>query len=248
MIEIKSISQLESMRAAGRVVAGTLERLQAAVAPGVATAALDTLARDVIAALGGSPAFKGYRGYPAHLCTSVNEEVVHGIPGRRVLKPGDIVGLDVGACVDGYYADAAITVPVGEASEEARRLIAVTREALGQGIAMAVPGRRLSDISHAIQAWVESKGFSVVREFVGHGIGAQLHEAPQIPNYGPPGTGPVLKAGMVLAIEPMVNAGGAEVEVLGDGWTAVTRDQRLSAHFEHTVAVTEHGPEILTRL
>ncbi len=247
MIALKSASELASMRAAGRIVGTLLARLRAAAAPGVTTAALDALARDTIAELGGQPAFKGYRGFPAHICTSVNDEVVHGIPGARVLKPGDLVGLDVGARVDGYYADAAITVPVGPVSDEARRLMAVTEQALAAGVAQAVPGRRLSDISHAVQTIAERAGFSIVREFVGHGIGTQLHEAPQIPNYGPPGTGPVLKAGMVLAIEPMVNAGRPEVEVLADGWTAVTKDHRLSAHFEHTVAVTEPGPEILTR-
>jgi len=247
VIALKSASELASMRAAGRIVGTLLARLRAAAAPGVTTAALDALARDTIAELGGQPAFKGYRGFPAHICTSVNDEVVHGIPGARVLKPGDLVGLDVGARVDGYYADAAITVPVGPVSDEARRLMAVTEQALAAGVAQAVPGRRLSDISHAVQTIAERAGFSIVREFVGHGIGTQLHEAPQIPNYGPPGTGPVLKAGMVLAIEPMVNAGRPEVEVLADGWTAVTKDHRLSAHFEHTVAVTEPGPEILTR-
>lgn len=246
MIELKSPSQLTSMRAAGRIVGEMLARLRAAAVPGVTTAELDQLAGDTIKEMGGAPAFKGYRGFPGYICTSVNDEVVHGIPGRRVLKAGDIIGLDVGARVDGYYADAAITVPVGPVTDEARRLIAVTEAALVDGIAQAVPGRRLSDISHAVQTAVERAGFSVVREFVGHGIGAQLHEPPQIPNYGAPGTGPVLKAGMVLAIEPMVNAGRPEVDVLDDGWTAVARDHRLSAHFEHTVAVTEQGPEILT--
>ncbi len=247
MIELKSPSQLEAMRRAGRIVGELLARLQAAVAPGMTTGALDALAGETIAELGGLPAFKGYRGFPGYICTSVNDEVVHGIPGPRVLKAGDIIGLDVGARADGYYGDAAVTVPVGAVSDEARRLITVTRQALEAGIAMAVPGQRLSDISHAVQRVVEAAGFSVVREFVGHGIGTQLHEEPQVPNYGPPGTGPVLKAGMVLAIEPMVNAGRPEVEVLADGWTAVTRDRRFSAHFEHTVAITERGPEILTQ-
>ncbi|OGX39404.1 MAG: type I methionyl aminopeptidase [Omnitrophica WOR_2 bacterium RIFCSPHIGHO2_02_FULL_68_15] len=246
MISLKGPSELVSMRAAGRIVGVVLERLQAAAVPGVTTAALDALARDTIAELGGQPAFKGYRGFPGYICTSVNEEVVHGIPGPRVLKAGDLIGLDVGARVDGYYADAAISVPIGPVSDEARRLLAVTEQALAAGIAQASPGRRLSDISHAVQTTVEHAGFSVVREFVGHGIGVQLHEPPQIPNYGPAGTGPVLKPGMVLAIEPMVNAGRPEVEVLEDGWTAVTRDRRLSAHFEHTVAITEQGPEIVT--
>ncbi|MBI4227826.1 MAG: type I methionyl aminopeptidase [Candidatus Omnitrophica bacterium] len=247
MIIVKGPAELASMRAAGRILGELLVRLRAAVAPGVTTAALDALARDTIAALGGAPAFLGYRGFPATICASVNDEVVHGIPGARALRAGDIVGLDVGACVDGYYADAAVTVPVGPVSDEAQRLIAVTEAALAAGMAQATPGRRVSDISHAVQTTVEAAGFSVVREFVGHGIGASLHEAPQIPNYGAPGTGPVLKAGMALAIEPMVNAGRPEVEVLADGWTAVTRDHRLSAHFEHTVAVTERGPEIFTK-
>ena len=246
MIALKSPSELASMRQAGQIVGELLRRLEAVVEPGMSTADLDEMARQTIESLGGEPAFKGYRGFPGYICTSVNEEVVHGIPGRRVLKSGDIVGLDVGARTGGYYADAAITVPVGCVSEQARRLIAVTREALLAGVQMASPGRRLSDISHAVQSTVESQGFAVVRDFVGHGIGAQLHEPPQIPNYGAPGAGPVLKPGMVLAIEPMVNAGRHEVEILEDGWTAVTKDRQLSAHFEHTVAVTEHGPEILT--
>jgi len=247
MIDLKTPAQVDAMRQAGRMVAQLLQRLQEAVLPGVMTGALDTLARETIAQLGGTPAFKGYRGFPGYICTSVNEEVVHGIPGRRILKAGDIVGLDVGVCAQGYYADAAITVPVGPISEAAQQLIAVTREALARGMAMAVPGRRLSDISHAVQTAVESAGFSVVREYVGHGIGTQLHEDPQIPNYGSPGTGPVLKPGMVLAIEPMVTAGRPEVELLDDGWTAVTKDRRWSAHFEHTVAITEDGPDILTQ-
>lgn len=245
-IELKGQSQLEAMRRAGQIVAELLERLQEAVAPGVTTGALDQMAGELILRLGGTPAFKGYRGFPGFICTSVNEEVVHGIPGRRVLQAGDLLSVDVGARVSGYYADAAITVPVGRVSPEAERLMAVTREALARGIAVAMPGRHLSDISHAVQAAVEAEGFSVVRDYVGHGIGASLHEPPQIPNYGAPGIGPVLKVGMVLALEPMVNAGGPEVEVLADGWTAVTKDRRLSAHYEHTVAITDQGPEILT--
>ncbi|MBI4313689.1 MAG: type I methionyl aminopeptidase [Candidatus Omnitrophica bacterium] len=246
MVEVKDARALDKMRKAGRIVGELLERLRETIAPGVTTAELDRLAGSIIQELGGQPAFKGYRGYPAYICTSINEEVVHGIPRDRVLKEGDIVGIDAGARVEGYYGDAAVTVAVGRVSEEARRLMEVTRQSLEEGIACVMPGRRLSDISHAVQTAVEKEGFSVVREFVGHGIGTRLHEPPQIPNYGPAGTGPVLKAGMVLAIEPMVNAGGMEVEILDDGWTAVTKDRLLSAHFEHTVAVTEHGPEILT--
>jgi len=246
LIELKSESQLQIMRRAGRIVGELLEILKVSVEPGVTTLELDDVARETILRLGGKPAFKGYRGYPAHICTSVNEEVVHGIPSDRKLKKGDIIGLDVGAVVEGYYADAAITVPVGEVGPEVSRLLEVTRQALERGISMATKEHRLSDISHAVQTAVESQGYSVVRDFVGHGIGTQLHEPPQIPNYGQPGFGPKLKPGMVLAIEPMVNQGKPEVEILTDGWTAVAKDRKLSAHFEHTVAVTESGPEILT--
>ncbi len=247
MIELKSPSQIEIMGEAGLIVAEMLEALKAAARPGVSTLELDELARATIIRHGGKPAFKGYRGFPGHICTSVNEEVVHGIPSGRRLKEGDIVGLDAGAVVDGYFADAAVTVPVGRISREAADLIAVTEQALAAGIAKARVGNRLSDISHAVQQVVESHGYSVVREFVGHGIGTQLHEAPQIPNYGEPGYGPQLKKGMALAIEPMVNQGTAAVEILADGWTAVTKDRKLSAHFEHTVVVTESEPEILTQ-
>ncbi len=234
------------MREAGRVVGEVIEALRERVLPGVTTLELDEIASATVEKLGAKPAFKGYRGFPAHICTSVNEQVVHGIPSRRALREGDIIGLDVGVVVDGYYGDAAVTLPVGAVSEEAWELLRVTERALERGIAMARPGGRLSDISHAVQAEVEAHGFSVVREFVGHGIGAQLHEAPQIPNYGRPGFGVELKPGMVLAIEPMVNKGAAPVRVLEDGWTAVTVDGSLSAHFEHTVAIRENGPEILT--
>ena len=247
MIELKSPGQLQIMRRAGRVVAEVLEELRRTVRSGMTTLELDDLARAAIIRLGARVAFKGYRGFPGNICTSVNEEVVHGIPSRRKLVRGDIVGLDVGAIVEGYYADAAMTVAVESISAEAERLLQVTEEALAEGISMAVPGRRLSDISHAVQKKVEGKGYSVVREFVGHGIGTQLHEPPQIPNYGAPGYGPTLKAGMVLAIEPMVNQGKPEVRILSDGWTAVSLDGSLSAHFEHTVAVTEGAPEILTK-
>ncbi len=247
MIELKTAGQLEIMRRAGRVVAELLEVLRQAVHPGITTGDLDVLAAETIRRLKAAPAFKGYHGFPATICTSVNNEVVHGIPSRRCLKSGDIIGLDVGAVVDGYYADAAITVPVGEITPAAARLVQATEQALAAGIAQAAPGRRLSDISHAVQRAAEARGYSVVREFVGHGIGTQLHEPPQVPNYGAAGFGPPLKVGMVLAIEPMVNEGKAAVKVLADGWTAVTADGSLSAHFEHTVAVTEQGPEVLTK-
>lgn len=214
--------------------------------PGVKTVDLDRFAEAYIRERGALPAFKGYRGYPFTLCTSVNEQVVHGLPSERGLQEGDILSLDLGAIVEGYYGDAAITVAVGDISPEAHRLLQTTREALHCGIAQAVPGHHLTDISHAIQRHVETQGFSVVRIFVGHGIGRALHEEPQIPNFGPPGRGPVLKSGMVLAIEPMVNAGSHEVAILEDRWTAVSQDRLLSAHFEHTVAITEKGPEILT--
>lgn len=235
------------MRQAGRMVAEVLQVLQESVRPGVSTLELDELALSAMRRLGGKPAFRGYRGFPANICTSVNDEVVHGIPSHRRLNSGDIVGLDVGVEVDGYFSDAALTVAVDGISPEAAELIAVTEQALAEGIAMARSPWRLSDISHAIQRAVESHGFSVVREFVGHGIGTQLHEPPQIPNFGKPGFGPVLKPGMVLAIEPMVNQGEPAVKILPDGWTAVAKDGKLSAHFEHTVAITESEPEILTQ-
>ena len=246
MIELKTPGQLQIMRRAGKVVGEMLFALRESVRPGVTTKQLDEIAHETIQRMGAKTAFKGYRGFPAHICTSINEEVVHGIPSRRALREGDIVGLDVGAVVDGYYADAAMTVPVGPVSKEAEDLIRATEQALERGIAMARAGGRLSDISHAVQKEAEGRGFSVVREFVGHGIGTQLHEEPQGPNYGKPGFGPELKPGMVLAIEPMVNQGGPAVRVLEDGWTAVTVDGGLSAHFEHTVAIQESGPEILT--
>ena len=227
-------------------MARALKYLKAFIREGITTEELDRLAEEYIKRHGGIPAFKGYRGYPRSLCVSVNEEVVHGIPGKRKLKEGDIVSLDLGVLMDGYYGDAAITVPVGKVSELARKLIKVTEEALYRGIEMARPGNRLSDISHAIQTHVEKAGFSVVREFVGHGIGKQLHEEPQVPNFGPPNRGPRLEPGMVLAIEPMVNTGTWEVRILPNGWTVVTADGGLSAHFEHTVAITDNGPEILT--
>ena len=235
------------MREAGRLVGEVLTELTARVKPGVTTAELDELAEARIRRAGATPAFKGYHGYPATICASINEEVIHGIPsGRRVLNEGDVISIDVGASLDGYFGDSAVTLAVGKVSESAATLLRVTEESLFKAIERVRPGGRISDIGHAAQAHVEAYGFSVVREFVGHGIGQRMHEEPQVPNYGEPGRGPRLAEGMVLAIEPMVNAGKPAVKVLGDGWTAVTRDRSLSAHFEHTVAVTANGPWILT--
>jgi methionyl aminopeptidase len=247
VIVCRSAAELERMREAGRLVGEVLTELTAAVAPGVSTAELDEIAERRIRQAGATPAFKGYHGYPATICASINDEVIHGIPsGRRVLAAGDIISIDVGAALDGYYGDSAVTLPVGHVSEQAATLLRVTDESLYKAIEQARPGRRVSDIGHAVQRHVEAFGFSVVREFVGHGIGVRMHEEPQVPNYGEPGHGPRLAEGMVLAIEPMVNAGKPAVKVLADGWTAVTRDTSLSAHFEHTVAVTSGEPWILT--
>jgi methionyl aminopeptidase len=247
VIVCRSAAELERMREAGRLVGEVLTELAAAVAPGVSTADLDALAEKRIAEAGATAAFKGYHGYPATICASINDEVIHGIPsGRRLLKDGDIISIDVGASLDGYFGDSAVTLPVGQVSEEAATLLRVTEESLFKAIERARPGNRVSDIGHAVQLHVEAYGFSVVREFVGHGIGERMHEEPQVPNYGEPGRGPRLSEGMVIAIEPMVNAGKAAVKVLADGWTAVTRDSSLSAHFEHTVAVTSGEPWILT--
>jgi methionyl aminopeptidase len=247
VIVCRSAAELEKMRAAGRLVGEVLTELASRVAPGVTTAELDELAEARIRRAGAAPAFKGYHGYPATICASINEEVIHGIPnGRRVLNEGDVISIDVGASLDGYFGDSAVTLAVGQVSEGAATLLRVTEESLYKAIEAVKPGGRISDIGHAVQKHVEAYGFSVVREFVGHGIGQRMHEEPQIPNYGEPGRGPRLTEGMVLAIEPMVNAGKAAVKVLQDGWTAVTRDGSLSAHFEHTVAVTADGPWILT--
>lgn len=236
------------MRDAGRIVAGVLQELAKAIKPGVTTGELNRLAEDFILARGARPAFKGLYGFPASICTSVNEQVVHGIPGLRELLNGDIVSIDVGVEINGYFGDGAATFPVGEISPEAQKLLTVTEQSLYEGIRFARQGNRLSDISHAIQSFVEKHGFSVVRDYVGHGIGRSMHEEPQVPNFGRPGRGPRLRAGMTLAIEPMVNAGTHEVCVLEDNWTVVTKDAKLSAHFEHTVAITDDEPEILTRL
>jgi len=247
VIVCRSAAELEQMREAGRLVGEVLTELSAVVAPGVSTADLDALAEKRIRQAGATPAFKGYHGYPATICASVNDEVIHGIPSsKRVLSDGDVISIDVGAALNGYYGDSAVTLPVGKISEAAATLLRVTEESLFKAIDAARPGNRVSDVGHAVQAHVEAFGFSVVREFVGHGIGQKMHEEPQVPNYGQPGHGPRLAEGMVLAIEPMVNAGAPAVKVLADGWTAVTRDGSLSAHFEHTVAVTAGEPWILT--
>lgn len=246
MIVRKSPAELEIMREAGRVTARALRAVGEAVRPGVSTKELDQVAEEAIGAAGAIPAFKGYRGFPASICASPNTVVVHGIPGPARLKPGDIISIDIGAIVDGYYGDAARTFPVGHASDDALRLLDITERSLHAGISTCVPGMRLYDIGAAVQKVVESAGFSVVREYVGHGIGRQMHEEPQVPNYGTPGKGPTLQAGMVVAIEPMVNVGGPDVRQLDDGWTVVTDDGTLSAHFEHTVAITDEGPVILT--
>ncbi|MGQ9557135.1 MAG: type I methionyl aminopeptidase [Desulfurispora sp.] len=248
MIILKTEKELAYMRDAGRIVAGAHAEIAQAVRPGVTTAELDRIAEEYITRKGGRPAFKGLYGYPATICASVNEQVVHGIPGLRVLQNGDIISIDIGAEINGFFGDSAVTLPVGEVSPQVSRLLEVTEQSLYQGIARAVEGNRLTDISHAIQKYVEAHGFSVVRDYVGHGIGSSMHEEPQVPNFGRPGRGPRLKAGMTLAIEPMVNMGTYKVRTLPDNWTVVTDDLQYSAHFEHTIAITESEPEILTRL
>jgi methionyl aminopeptidase len=249
MIILKTSEEIEIMARASRVVAETLVMLRREVRPGITTDELDRLAEQFIRSHGGTPAFKGYRNYPKTLCASINDQVVHGIPSKRALKEGDIIGLDLGAIVDGFYGDSAVTVAVGKVSPRIAELLKVTEESLFAGIAQAVVGNRLSDISHAVQQHAEASGFSVVTDFVGHGIGRQLHEEPQVPNYGKPGQGPRLQEGMVLAIEPMINMGKSGVRVLDDRWTAVTTDGSLSAHFEHTIAIQASGPpRILTQV
>lgn len=248
MINIKTDEEIEKMRVANQIVAKSLKKLSEMVRENTTTDELDKVAEEMILKEGARPSFKGYRGFPNALCVSVNEVVVHGIPGRKKLKNGDIVSLDLGTEYEGYYGDAAITCSVGDVSDDAKRLMKVTREALYKGIENAKAGNHLSDISNAIQRMAESAGFSVVTDFVGHGIGTSPHEDPQIPNYGPKGQGPILKKGMVLAIEPMVNAGNWQVNVLDDKWTVVTEDGMLSAHFEHSVAITDNGPDILSEL
>lgn len=249
MILLKSPRELQHMRTAGRILAGVKERLKALVKAGVSTKEIDDDVEAFILSRGAKSAFKGYRGYPATVCTSINDEVVHGIPSaKRKLKEGDIIGLDLGCIVEGYYADCAISLPVGSVPARVQELLDVTRESLDKAIVQCRTGNRLGDISHAVQSHVESHGFAVVRAFVGHGIGKQLHEEPQVPNFGEAGRGPLLKAGMALAIEPMVTMGSWEVRVLEDRWTAVTADGSLAAHFEDTIAITDDGPEVLTRL
>jgi methionyl aminopeptidase len=246
MIVLKSAAEIEGMRQSSRIVAAVLGELEPLIRPGVRTRDLDLYAEKRTRELGAVPAFKGYRGYPASVCVSVNEEIIHGIPSGRILQEGDIVSLDFGVLYEGFYSDSALTAPVGRTSPEAERLVAAAERSFFKGLEQMREGRRLSDISAAIQAYVEGEGFSVIRQFVGHGIGRALHEEPQVPNFGAPGRGPKIRTGMTLAIEPMIAAGGPEVEIQEDGWTAVTRDRRLAAHYEHTVAMTENGPEILS--
>ncbi len=248
MIVLKSASELQRMREAGRIVALAHQEIKSQIRPGMTTKRIDQIVEEVIRDHGATPSFKGYNGFPGSVCVSVNEELVHGIPGDRVLQEGDIVSVDIGACYQGYHGDSAWTYPVGEISSEAERLLQVTEASLYKGLAEAIPGERLGNISHAIQTLVEEEGFSIVREYVGHGIGQNLHEEPNVPNYGPPGRGLRLRPGLTLAIEPMVNLGSRHVRTLDDGWTVVTQDGALCAHFEHTIAITENGHEILTTI
>lgn len=248
MIELKTASQIEKMRVAGRLTRGALELAGSLIVPGVTTAEIDKAVYQFITQNGGQPSFLGYAGYPASVCLSVNDEVIHGIPGKRVLKEGDIVSVDVGAVVDGWHGDNAATFPVGKVSDEAQKLMDVTKQCLDTAISLVKPGVRLGDIGFAIQSLAESHGYGVVREFIGHGIGSQMHQGPDVPNYGKPGRGIRLEKGMTIAIEPMINLKGHEVRILSDGWTVVTRSGSVSAHFENTIAVTDDGAEILTKL
>ena len=246
MIPLKSDEDLQRLSKSGKILSRVMASLKEVILPGVLTSEIDALAQRLIVEEGAKPAFKGYKGFPAAVCTSINEEIVHGIPGKRALCEGDIIGIDLGVNYLGYFTDAAVTLGVGLVDPSLLKLVEVTKEALVEGIKKAVAGNRLSDISHRIQDFVEGNGFSVVRQFVGHGIGLSLHEEPEIPNFGVAHQGPILEKGMVLAIEPMVNAGTWEAEILPNGWTAVTKDGSPSAHFEHTIAITEDGPQILT--
>jgi methionyl aminopeptidase len=246
-IQIKTVKEVDILRKAGKLLSSIVTQLQGSLTSGMSTKELDLKAEELIKRHGVIAAFKGYRGFPGVACISVNDGVVHGIPGKYIVKEGDIVGIDIGIIYQGYYSDTAVTVPVGQVSPEIKRLLDVTKDSLYRGIEQAKVGNRLSDISYAVQSFVEMHGFSVVRDFVGHGIGQQLHEEPEIPNYGRPGEGPKLVEGMVFAIEPMVNVGTHRTKVLNDGWTVVTEDGKPSAHFEHTIAVTANGPEILTK-
>jgi methionyl aminopeptidase len=249
MIEIKTAAQVEKMRAAGLVVGQTLAVLAEAVAPGVTTGELDAIAEREIRAAGAIPSFKGYQGFPASICASVNDEIVHGIPGDRMLRDGDIISIDCGAILDGWHGDSAITVAVGEVGEDERTIMRVCEEAMWRGIAAARLDGRLTDISHAVESYIRSQGaFGIVEEYVGHGIGTQMHQEPQLPNYGPPGRGPKLREGLVLAVEPMVNLGGKQTVLMDDGWTVRTADGLPSAHFEHTFTLTPAGPRVLTAL
>lgn len=248
MILLKSERELDKMRVSAQITAEVISELIKCIKPGITTGELDRIAEQLVHDKGALPAFKGYRGYPKSVCISINEEVVHGIPGKRKLQEGDIVSLDFGVLKDGFYGDMAVTVGAGKITPGRITLIKVTEEALAKGIAQAYPGNRLGDISYAIESYVLENGYSVVRDYVGHGIGSQMHEEPQIPNFGEPGTGHLLKEGMTFAIEPMVNMGKYQVKTLSDGWTVVTRDGRPSAHFEHTIAITKDGPEVLTWL
>ena len=245
-VVLKSKDELKIMRRAGRIVSDLLKEMEKQAQAGVSTQALDEIAEDFIRSRGAEPAFKGYYGFPASICASVNEEVVHGISGKRVLKEGDIVGIDVGVRLEGFFSDAARTFPIGRVDDENKRLVEVTREAMNQGIREAVEGKRLSDISWAVQSYAEKHGLSVVRDFVGHGIGRNLHEEPQVPNFGAPNQGPKLVEGMALAIEPMLNLGAYEVEILADGWTVVTKDRKRSGHFEQTVFVGKTHADVVT--
>ena len=247
MIPLKSQKDLEMLRASGKILAAVMQQVQKSICPGITTFDIDQLSYELIIKNDALAAFKGYKGYPAAACVSVNEEVVHGIPSPRVILEGDIVSIDLGVNYQGYFSDMAVTLPVGKVDLKKKNLIEVTKRSLEIGIKQAYVGNNLTDISHSIQSFVEAQGFSVVRQFVGHGIGRALHEEPEIPNFGEPGFGPVLENGMVLAIEPMINIGGWECLILNNGWTAVTKDSSPSAHFEHTIAVTDKGPVILTR-
>lgn len=248
MIHLKSTEEIELLRQSNRLVAKLLEKLRKLVAPGITTGELNAVAEEYILKNGAIPSFKGYAGFPACICTSVNNEVVHGIPGKSMLQKGDIISIDAGVRLNSFCGDATITVPVGTVSKEAQRLIKVTSRALEIGIAQAVPGNRVGDISHAVQSFVEGQGYSIVRDFVGHGVGKDMHEDPQVPHFGKPGTGPLLEVGLVIAIEPMVNIGDYKLKILADGWTVVTVDGSLSAQFEHSIAITAKGPDILSKL
>jgi len=247
MIELKSLDQIDKIRSASRLLVDVINILKTEIREGIETRELDTIAYDQIKLRGARPAFLGYRGFPCSICTSINEQIVHGIPSARELESGDIVSIDVGVEVDGYFSDAAVTVGVGEISEEAQSLMDIAKGALSKAVEVTTTGYRISDISFSIQEYVEENNFSVIKEFVGHGIGLKLHEDPQIPNFGQKGMGPRIKEGMVLAIEPMISAGEWESDILKDGWTAVTRDKSFAAHFEHTIAITAEGPEVLTK-